>query len=217
VISDITKSGNFKVKNNNNDELKESYPRWQLKQVKESIQHYITMNDIKSIQSYKKKGNKTFYLINLKDNTKKWILKTKIDPNLIQDYHKKLERKNSIFKKFNFSKFLTILMILFSLCDLGYSQSIKDDFRLCSTSNLKTIINPNSYCRQKEQKELHNNKYVINDFGYQCSKTRRVKELNQTWSFSLSGYVFSKNVDLSRIESLAMVESKLCFLQKMQF
>jgi len=184
VISHIINSGNYKIKNNNNDELKESYPRWQLKQVKESIQHNITMNDIKSIQSYKKKENKTFYLINLKDNTKKWIPKSKIDPKLIQDYHKKLERKNSIFKKFNFSKFLTILMILFSLCDLGYSQSIKDDFRLCSTSNIKTIINPNSYCRQKEQKELHNtiydfiknnnndiyilskDKYVINDFRY---------------------------------------------------
>ena len=133
------------MKNETGEILADTYPRWKLKEIKDDRYTTITEKDIIGIMNYKKTNNKTLYKIIFKDNSKKWIDKSIIDEKLLNDYHKKLDRKNSVFKKFNILQ--TIMMTLFlliSICTSTQSKIIRENFKICATVNLKTIKNPHT-------------------------------------------------------------------------
>jgi hypothetical protein len=254
-----TSYGNYVLSDINNKILDETFPRAKLKVIPDSknseitiepkqkknktivkdfksnkptMDKKITKNNIKAIENYQKIGKGARYLIRLKNNNVQWFPKSSIETELIKDYHSKLNKKSrkNFFGNFNFSKFLTIILLTIFLATPALANlKINDQFKLCSEQNLKTIINPNTYCKTalkiktnpnlaqfnfikniNDIEIMSENKYIIDDYGYQCFKIRNYKEMNQTWYFKNNEFTGSEAIQLSRVECLAMIESKRC-------
>ena len=57
---------------------------------------------------------------------------------------------------------------------------------------------------------LAENKYLINDYGFECFKSKNIRYLSESFFFSRYEETKKELIHLSRIDCLAMVESKRC-------
>ena len=122
---------------------------------------------------------------------------------------------------------LSILLLFYFFCSIS-GQTIKDKFTFCQHNDNNRIVNLNFACKQNpilnkvESKNenlviqiLAKQEYVINDFGYQCYKKRIIRFMNMSVFFAKSEAIRREIIKLSRIECLAMVESRTCDNKKM--
>lgn len=114
------------------------------------------------------------------------------------------------------------IVFLFDFILFLQSQSIKETFTYCDVHNLHRIVYKDVDCKIKERFKqelnftqrnvwiLSKNEYFINDFGYQCYKKKVIRYLNESIFFQKSDITVKYNLNLTRVECLAMVDSKKC-------
>ena len=115
----------------------------------------------------------------------------------------------------------TNYVFLYLICG-SFGQQINGTFVFCNEMNQNRIANQNFFCRPQRNlgKSLSDgyyniwvlaeNNYYINDYGYECFKSRNIRHLSESFFFDKYESVKKEQIHLSRMECLAMVESKRC-------
>ena len=110
-------------------------------------------------------------------------------------------------------------VIIFTIAHLASSTTIRGNFTYCNILDERAMINLNIDCTSRKSfgtklkqevfvlSKLH---YVLDSYGWQCSKKRLIRYLNTSfWGFR-SESVHEYVLPLTSIECQAMVESKRC-------
>lgn len=236
----ITEGGNYVLKDNSQNILQDSYPRWRLKlqdtapetlviEEEKSSDNKNKYYDIEKILEHKRVGRGYKYLVKWKgepSSKNSWIPGSYFqDKSVLEQYHNKKSSNEAKMKrnkplKLSTNLILSILFMFNILCSVS-SEKINDNFVFCETNDLNRIIDKDNICRTKLDSTFQNitsrdlwvltkRSYIINDYGFQCHKTKNIRFLNQSFLFEKSDILKSEIVQLSRIECIAMVESKLC-------
>jgi hypothetical protein len=186
--------------------------------------------EVEKILEHKKIGRGFRYFVKWKNEpstANSWIPGSYFqDKQVLINYHKncnekKKQKKKSILNVCSFNLLLNLALIF---CFLGGAcgQRINDSFNLCHLDDQNRIVSLNFDCKPQRllSKSLYDgvvnvwvlakNNYVINDHGYECFKIRNVRYMNFSFTFEKTEMIKRETIQLSRIECLAMVESKRC-------
>ena len=83
----------------------------------------------------------------------------------------------------------------------------------CETNDLNRVINKDNICRSKLSKTFDNvtkkdlwvltkRNYIINDYGFQCFKTKNIRYLNQSLLFDKTDITKSEIIKLDTLDLL---------------
>ncbi len=195
----------------------------------ESTQAAVGAYEIKRAQ---KIGRGYRYQIQHPNGKSEWIPGSSIDEKALQAFQ--IATSGRANRKASAPTLLTLIALIGLILHAADACIINDKFVYCQTKELSRIVNPNPNCRQPTAvaprdsympvvnftmpSSVHivsKNRYYLNEIGYQCFKTRRTTSLNETWYFKASRSEQNEKVEMSRLECLTMVESKMCDNNKM--
>ena len=233
IIDRISSSGNNVIEDENRNALPDSFPRWKLKPVNNSIEAKIgNVSREDQVQKYdvldeQKIGRGYRYEIKYKNGKIRWIAGKEVDPEAVAKFKRNRETKKH--KKTN-NFFTSFLFLLIFFVKITGGTKVVGKFNYCQTSEISRVVDLNKNCKNIREISSKNssftffdstlqfpspifivskNKYAINEIGYQCFKVKRTIMNNQTWYFHTSRQEILETVTLTRMECLTMVESKI--------
>ncbi|CAF1049114.1 unnamed protein product [Brachionus calyciflorus] len=231
----------FGRKMNGFDRWEFNYPRWRLKVGKpekviekppnENNLSKEGYEEIEKILDHKKVGRGFKYLVKWKNKPvsgNRWIKGSDFyDKIVLDEYHNSTKNSTKTKRnKLNVNFVLSLLFFFYFIC-LTKCQKINAKSTYCQHNDNNRVVNLNYVCKQnkvlnkiEKKKEnyiwiLSKQDLVINDYGFQCYKKKYIRQMNASILFTQSESIRHEIVKLSRIECLAMVESKACDNKKM--
>ena len=223
TIDDITKNGNYWLKNSKGERLKQSLPLSRLKVVEKPEDEEIF--EVEKILKHRKRNGKFYYWKGFKIQDATWEPETNFNTTeCIENYWRDI---NSIEKTSISVNLLFLQVLLFILfLPVVMMTEIKSSFKLCKSNDHNVIVDMSYMCdlqnnsfngsvAKKIYHILTKRNHNVNGKGYICKKNRIIRKTYMTLFGERWLDKEVVNEELSKEDSFIMVTTKRCAERKM--